>query len=204
MPPLGLPLDQSLTEWPRAGVIAILDLEYTAWPGSMQRDWSGPSEWRELVQIGCLLADAAHGFAPLDGFEILVKPVRNPELSDYFTALTGITQAALDAAAQPFGHALAALAKFTKPAMVVTFNGNDGEILRENCAMRGVEFPLAGCRMESFRPLLMRGLGNAGDFTSSNLPRLAGIRAEGQAHSALADCKAIAAAFAIWRRQGVI
>ena len=205
MPLLGLPHDQILPEWPKTGIIGILDLEFTAWPGSLQRKWSEPFEWREIVQIGFLLVDAASRFRSHEGFEMLVKPVRNPHLSEYFTALTGITQTALDSAAVPFPHALASLAEAAKPATTIIFNGNDGEILRENCLMRGLEFPLPGHRMENFRPLLKRTLGDvSGDLTSSNLPQVAGVSTKGQAHSALHDCDAIASALAVWRSNGVI
>ena len=37
---------------PEEAEIVIFDLEYTAWEGSMQRDWGGEGEYRELVQTG--------------------------------------------------------------------------------------------------------------------------------------------------------
>lgn len=200
MPVLGLHADPPLDAWPERGVVAILDLEYTSWDGAARRMWNGPQEWREIVQIGTLLADAAKGYREIAAFEAFVSPERNPVLSDYFIRLTGIKQADLDARAEPFESALRRLCAFIASAQIVLFNGNDGEILRENCAMRGIDCPVTGF---NFRPLLARTLGRpSSELTSSDLPAIAGLKFEGRAHSALADCRGIAAAFGAWMGQG--
>lgn len=205
MPILRLRTDPTLTMWPQSGLVGILDLEFTAWEGSCQRDWSEPWEWREIVQIGLLLADASKGFSVCDEIEITVQPLRNPVLSDYFMALTGITQAGLEETARPFDDAMTALADVGAPAETIIFNGADGEILRENCAMREITPPWPQERTFNFRPLLARTLGRpSSDLASSELPALAGITVPGRAHSALHDCRAIAAAFARWRKSGVL
>jgi inhibitor of KinA sporulation pathway (predicted exonuclease) len=179
--------------------MAIIDLEYTSWNGSAQRMWGNADEWREVVQIGAVLVDVEKGYAPLEAFESLVRPVRNPALSDYFIELTGIDQATLDASAVSYKEAFAKLTAFVQPADVVVFNGNDGEILRENCAMWQIDCPLTGF---NFRPLLAKSLGcDPSLLTSSDLPALAGITFKGRAHSALADCRGIAAAFGVFREQ---
>ena len=96
MPLLGLRPDPVLPAWPVAGTVAILDLEFTAWEGSAGRKWSGAEEWREVVQIGMALADAGNAFAVREATEIMVRPLKSPQLSNYFIALTGIDQASLD------------------------------------------------------------------------------------------------------------
>ncbi len=205
MPVLPLQRDPPLATWPVRGLVGIMDLEFTAWPGSMQRDWSGPAEWREIVQIGILIADAGDGFAVRDEFEVMVKPRNQPILSDYFIALTGITQARLEAEGKVLAQVLPGLAQFGVPAELVLFNGRDGEILRENCAMHGLDSPLAQERMFNFRPLLARTLGRPHeDLASSDLPQLAGAPIEGRAHTALHDCRSIAAALSVWRNAGVL
>jgi inhibitor of KinA sporulation pathway (predicted exonuclease) len=205
MPTLGLRADQPLAAWPRQGLIGILDLEYTAWDGSAGRHWSESWEWREIVQIGLVLVDAGSMFAVRDGFEILAKPQRNPVLSDYFVALTGITQRRLDEEAVAFPEALSALAKFGAAAELFLFNGYDGEILRENCSFHALAAPWPEDRMFDFRPLLSRSLGRPSkELVSSDLPRLAGTSVAGRSHSALHDCRAIAAAFAAWRSAGLL
>ncbi len=34
--------------------VVVYDLEYTAWEGSLERNWSGPNEDPEIVQIGAV------------------------------------------------------------------------------------------------------------------------------------------------------
>lgn len=205
MPTLGLRDDPPLTTWPSSGLVGILDLEFTAWEGSFQRSWSEPWEWREIVQIGFQLVDAGRAFAVCDEIEITVRPLRNPVLSDYFMSLTGITQAGLEETARPFDEAMATLLNVGAPAELIIFNGADGEILRENCAMREVAPPWPDERMFNFRPLLARTLGQpSSELASSGLPALAGIKVPGRAHSALHDCRAIAVAFSRWRTSGLL
>ncbi len=204
MPTLELPADSALPKWPRVGPVAILDLEYTAWEGSVARSWSEPWEWREIVQIGALTVDAPR-FTPRDELEILVKPQRNPSLSDYFQKLTGITQADVDAEGVTFVAALEKLVSFLAAVEIVMFNGYDGRILRENCAFNGVAFPLAAERMFDFRSLLASTLSlPLQALVSSRLPKLAGIEVNGCAHSGLHDCRAIAASLGHWRASGVL
>jgi inhibitor of KinA sporulation pathway (predicted exonuclease) len=202
MPVIDIPTDQALQCWPRSGHLAILDLEYTAWEGSAARAWSGPSEWREIIDIGCIIVDAA-SFAERCAYTCLVKPERNPILSDYFTSLTGITQHDLVVRGRSFGEALSGLARFVGDQIPIIFNGYDGRIIRENCQMRGIDLPWAVARMSDFRPLLARSLDlPSAELTSSGLPRLAGLELSGREHSALHDCRAIAGSCAFWRKAG--
>jgi inhibitor of KinA sporulation pathway (predicted exonuclease) len=204
MPVLGLPPDPPLTDWPRHGTVGILDLEYTAWEGSAQRRWSEQWEWREIVQMACVLT---HGedFSVVDEFELLVRPRRNQQLSHYFTALTGITQKQIEQSGRLFEDAATALLDFSAALDVIIFNGYDGQILRENCALCHVDLSWPDARMFDFRPLLARTLGRPKDqLTSSDLPQIAGVSLAGRAHSALYDCRAIAAALAHWRANGVL
>ena len=205
MPVLDLPFDASLPKWPNNGLVAILDLEFTTWDGSLQRSWSEPWEWREIVQIGMVLVDAGNSFSICDEFEILVQPQRNPILSEYFIALTGITQKQIEEEAVPFDKALAALVPFGDAADLIMFNGYDGQILQENCSFHAAALSWSVGRMFNFRPLLSRTLGRTiNELVSSDLPSLAGVTLSGRCHSALHDCRAIAASFAAWREAGIL
>lgn len=205
MPTLELSPDQQLDVWPREGLIGILDLEYTAWDGSAQRHWNQPWEWREIVQLGLVLVDVERDFMVRDEIEVLVRPQRNPHLSDYFINLTGITQSRLDEEAVSFDKALAQLSAFGEATRLIMFNGCDGQILRENCAFHAATPPWPVECMFDFRPLLSRTLVRPqSELVSSELPSLAGVNVAGRCHSALHDCRAIAAAFARWRSTGCL
>jgi inhibitor of KinA sporulation pathway (predicted exonuclease) len=78
----------------------------------MARGWSRPGEHRELVQIGAVHLDAGKGFSEIAALDIVVRPERNPVLSDYFVALTGITNERVAAEGTDLPAALDALARF--------------------------------------------------------------------------------------------
>lgn len=205
MPILPFPPSPPVQAFPRNGIIGILDLEFTCWDGSLGRDWSLDWEWREVVQIGLLKVDAAADFAPIGGFEALVRPTRNPILSDYFTKLTGISQADVDRDGEAFATALRKLAAQLAGVDAVIFNGEDGNILRENCQINAIDFPLEDLPLLNFRNSLATILDvPTSRLTSSCLPELAGLSHHGRAHTALADCHAIAAALGAWRRAGTL
>ena len=70
--------------------VLIYDTEFTAWTGSMARNWRGPGEFKEIVQIGAITL-AAQDMNESGSFSVLIKPVKNPVLSSYFEKLTRIT-----------------------------------------------------------------------------------------------------------------
>ena len=59
---------------PLHGPVVVFDLEWTAWEGSRDRNWSGPKEEREIIEIGAVKIDGANGFAETVRFENLVRP----------------------------------------------------------------------------------------------------------------------------------
>lgn len=189
---------------PLDGAIVVFDLEWTAWEGSKARDWSGPGEEMEIVQIGAVKLDGACGLAETGGFEVLVRPHINPGLSDYFTGLTGITQAMVERDGIAFADALAGFAAFVgaDTDAVLSF-GMDPDVLAANCRLNHVAFPFAPDLFRNVAPALAAALdAAAGSFSSSELPRLAGFAAPGAAHNAIGDARAIAEALRILRARG--
>ncbi len=64
--------------------ILVLDLEATCWENERYPDN------QEIIEIGAILLDSNYNV--LDTFEEFIRPVKNPELSDYCRTLTNITQ----------------------------------------------------------------------------------------------------------------
>ena len=93
-------------------VLVVWDTEFTAWPGSQERGWTGPGEHRELVQIGAVALAATAEFKEIATFERVIQPTINPRLSPYFMELTGISQERVDCDGIPFPAALEAFADF--------------------------------------------------------------------------------------------
>jgi inhibitor of KinA sporulation pathway (predicted exonuclease) len=73
--------------------LLVVDLEATC------DDQGGvPRGEMEIIEIGAVLTDTRQGFAVLDEFDALVRPVRHPRLTAFCSRLTGITQAQVEAA----------------------------------------------------------------------------------------------------------
>jgi inhibitor of KinA sporulation pathway (predicted exonuclease) len=186
---------QCLAAVAEGAAIIIHDLEYTAWEGSLARRWGGEGEYRELVQIGAVKLANSDGFPEIASFERLCLPVFNPELSDYFTNLTGITNADLAVAGGSFEDVIRDFTGFAGADALVASNGDDAVCLGENCEWRDVAMPIGADRFLNLRPLFMAFLELLRDETiSSGLPARFGLAMEGIAHTGLGDARAIALA----------
>jgi inhibitor of KinA sporulation pathway (predicted exonuclease) len=203
--------DPILQTWPESGGVIIFDLEYTAWEGSWQRGWSREWEHREIVQIGAVRVDAASDFEQIDRFSRFVQPSHNPQLSDYFTALTGIDQATVDSEGCVFLKAYSEFMQFVGDAEVLLANGTDGEVLRENCALISLEYGLKHGRVINIRPIIASIVSEQvsqqhDHIDSGDLPSVLSILSstDGGKHNALADAEGIALALRELRRRGAI
>jgi len=183
---------------PLDGVVAVFDLEWTTWDGAQARNWSGPGEEREIVEIGAVKLDGRNSLREMSAFEMLVRPRLNPLLSDYFTGLTGITQAMVDAGGRSVADALAAFGDFLDgdmPAMRALSFGRDPDVLRRNCALAGIAFPFPDALFRNVRPDLARFAGVAENALSAcDLPRHLGFPEPADAHRGLGDARCIAEA----------
>lgn len=184
--------------------VVVFDLEFTAWEGSMARRWRGPGEHREVVQVGAVRVDPAAGFRELDRFEVLVRPHRNPTLSAYLIALTGIDQAAVDRDGLDFPEAMERFGAFCATAGAVLSNGPDVEVLRENFALLGLEPQLPAAPFLNVGPLLAAAAGVERHVSSGTLWQHFPTVPHLPAHNALADARMVAAALgAVVRSTGV-
>ena len=113
----------------------VFDLEFTAWPGSIQSQWSRPGEFREVVQIGAVRL-SPRTLKPVEEFEMLIIPRLNPVLSDFFVQLTGITNEALTRRGVDFITAFRAFLDFSG-ASHLWAHGRDDLVL----ASRGLDEP---------------------------------------------------------------
>ncbi len=184
------------------GEIVLFDTEFTAWEGSAQRSWSEPWEHRELVDIGAVRVQAAT-FTIVAEFHRMTVPYVNPNLSDYFTAVTGITQQDLEAKAVPLADLLADFHTFCEPARMIASNGWDDKVLYETIGLNGLDTapftrPFLNLRLPIAEILQM----NKADTTTSKLPIFAGLEPQEKAHNGLDDAKALARALAKLRSDG--
>lgn len=203
--------DPLLKWWPSKGRLIVFDLEYTAWDGSWQRAWSEPWEHREIVQIGAVLVDVSQDFATVDKYSRFVRPTHNPELSDYFISLTGISQQTVNREGIPFSQAYEEFLSFSGETNLFFSNGLDGEVLRENCHLNGIEYQLQLGSVVNIRAALARAISSVvgrelGSVDSGDLVRTLEINAShsGNKHDALADAEGIVLALRALREISAI
>lgn len=181
--------------------IVVFDLEFTAWQGSLQRNWQGPGEFREIVQIGAVKL-TTNNLREVASLSLLVKPRINPSLSAYFTHLTRITQESVDVQGWDFSRALRAFALFAQDAQSLLCNGNDHLVILENCQFAESRCPIAAARFHNVAPTIARTCG-VRSMSSSQLPNAFPGVPQLPAHDALADARMVAAALAVMRSRSI-
>lgn len=173
-------------------MIVIFDLELTAWPGSVQRNWSGPGEHPEIIQIGAVQLDGE--LRETAALDVAIKPRLNPILSDYIIRLTGLTQSRIDRDGVSLGAGLAQLAAFAADTGALACNGGDEAWIRRNVELAGIENPLAAMTFANLSGHFRHAAGSGGHIVSSTLSDVFGFALPGRAHDGLADARAIAEA----------
>lgn len=188
---------------PRSGEMVVFDLEWTAWEGSHSRNWSGPGECREVIQIGAVQLDAMN-FNLLNVYDRLVLPVRNPVLSDYIMKLTGLTNERMQVEGVSLEAAIAEFASFVGDRSLWC-NGGDAAVLHDNCVFQTIPCPIATGNIGNLRPLLAKATGlPASQLVSCELPELLGIGTALNRHTGAGDAIAIAQALATLRKRGIL
>lgn len=168
--------------------IIIFDTEFTAWEGSMVRNYDKPNEHREIVQIGAVKI-STKDFKELETFEIFVKPKVNPVLSDYFKNLTKITQKQADGGVS-FSEAMSKFKDFISATSCYSFGG-DERVFRENCELLEIEYPLIDNKFFDIRKYFINSGIDVAKYSSGSITEAFGVpRPVGQ-HNALVDCRSI-------------
>ena len=174
--------------------LVFFDTEFTSWEGSIERNWSEPWESREVVQIGAVAMEAeVENWREVDSFGCLVKPMRNPELSVYFSELTGISQQAVDEKGLELSNALSRFQKFAEGHGGRCFSwGDDVEILEESCDVQGFDWDRRGLTFENVRPLAEKmGTPVAGLQSGMLLDHFGLSTAGHHGHDAICDARSI-------------
>ena len=170
----------------------IFDTEFTAWPGSAQRNWTAPGEFREIIQIGAIKVNC-QTMTEVEAFSVLVKPTLNPMLSEYITGLTGITQADIDVRGMNLTDAVRAFLAFCGGLPMFCY-GYDGWIIAKNLALLGHSGFWTGVRPSNIGEWFQSAGVDVASINSSGLAAAVGASYDGRAHEAVGDCRSILAA----------
>ena len=178
----------------------IFDTEYTAWEGSQERNWSRDNEYMELVQIGALkVIKTDTTIKIVKKFNIYIKPKKNPELSEYFINLTGITQNTIDEKAVTFNEAMKQFYNFCKTKNNVKLPmfsyGNDYDIIKYNLKLNSINKKSRFYKWEKkfydIRPIFDCYV-DTSEYTSGTIYKAFNINKKiTHVHNALCDCKSI-------------
>jgi inhibitor of KinA sporulation pathway (predicted exonuclease) len=172
--------------------LIVFDLEFTAWPGSMDRNWKGPGEHREVVQFGAV-AVSASSLEETGQLDLLVKPRINPVLSDYFIELTGITNEEVARRGLDFPDAMRRFLAFCDGRPLLCF-GRDDLVLIENVQLYGLESEFAVPGIFNVRSW-MKSIGmETRGLHSCDAARFVGVPHEARDHNAVEDARSVAKA----------
>ena len=170
----------------------VFDTEFTAWPGSIARSWRGPGEYKEIVQIGAITINV-NTLEELSSLSVLIRPVLNPVLSDYFTRLTGISNALLIEKGVEFAEGAARFSAFVGSAKTFCY-GRDDLIIAENAKNLGLGAQWQLPASTNLRYWLEKvGVPVAG-VHSGELAAHVGAASQGRAHDAVTDSRSLAEA----------
>lgn len=175
------------------GIWVQWDTEYTTWEGARERQWSGPGEQKEIVQIAAIRI--VNGIET-DHFLRFVKPVANPVLSIYFMELTGIEQTTVDERGVSLQSALDDFKKWTNDVPVYAF-GRDYDVVKANADRLDLPWLFTDTQFFDIREAFhSAGISTEG-YMSSTILRAVGEEPFGRAHDALDDVRNVVAA---WRK----
>ena len=170
--------------------IIIFDTEFTAWEGSLARNWNGPGEYREIIQIGAILVDTQN-LQELDFFNEYIKPTKNPKLSDYITKLTGITQELIEKQGIEFSMALQNFFRWSQSYPLYTY-GRDHEHLAANCKLADIIFPFAENRFHRLRDVFENAGVATANYDSGYIVEAFGQKISRPPHNAINDVRTLA------------
>jgi inhibitor of KinA sporulation pathway (predicted exonuclease) len=171
------------------GTLLIIDLEATCWEKS-----STHKNENEIIEIGAVVVDGEYNM--LGEIQRLVRPVRNPILSDFCTELTSITQSEVDSA-EPFPRALDSFRREVEELVGMELSqvtyGSWGDYDRkqflEDCKYHGIPYPFGPHRNLKREFAERKGIKPA---TLKGALRILEIPFEGTHHRGLDDARNIA------------
>ncbi len=202
--PVSAPKTDPFTPEKRGGELVFFDLEFTAWEGSQDRNWSEPWEEREIIQIGAVRVQDDAAFTEIGRMVCYVTPVKNPTLSDYIITLTGIDQQTVDDEGFDFEEAFDVFLDFCDGARAILSYSGDPEVLAENCKLSGIK-PPKWTRFGEIDGVLGHRAGpEFANSRSCDLPTLVGLPREGRAHDAMDDALAIVTTLRELRKRSLL
>ena len=164
----------------------VIDLEATC-----DDQGAVPRHEMETIEIGAVLCDPKT-LVPIDEFQTFIRPVRHPQLTEFCTELTSITQSMVDDA-PGFAEAIDALRRFMdrRPVLFCSWGAYDKRQLQQDADFHGLRLPL-GSRHLNLKQAFSDALGKKKRFGMSHALKMMDIELEGTHHRGIDDARNIA------------
>jgi len=167
----------------------------------MQRGWSGEHEHRELVQIAAQKINLQESQV-VDSFEMLVRPQINLQLSDFFTNLTHITQAQVDAHGVLFSEMYTQFMTWADGLSKYSFSqeldsASDMGVLQENIALYKLPITLPVEQFGTVTGVFQAAGINTAEYNSGRLYQAFDLQLDGHQHNAMHDVNSIVASLLV-------
>jgi inhibitor of KinA sporulation pathway (predicted exonuclease) len=165
--------------------LLIVDLEATCWEKPIHRP-----EQMEIIEIGALLIEIANSTV-IEEFDLFVRPVRHPALSDFCKDLTSINQDDVDAA-NTFPDVMEQFLSWMgnpRDILFASWGAYDQKQLRQDCAYHRVHYPFGDNHLNLKKTFAERHRGKK--FGLNRALRLLGLSFEGIHHRGIDDARNI-------------
>jgi inhibitor of KinA sporulation pathway (predicted exonuclease) len=165
----------------------IIDLEATC-----SKDGAVPRHDMEIIEIGAVM-QSSRTFEVESEFQTFICPVRHPDLTEFCSELTGISQENV-AAAPPFRDALEALKEWMygfDDSMFCSWGDYDRNQFLQDCEFHRVAYPFRSGHL-NLKAEFSRAVGRAKKLGIAEAVRHLGLDFEGSQHRGLDDARNIA------------
>lgn len=171
--------------------VCVTDLEATCWEDKRPHD---QLRVNEIIEIGSAMI-SLRDMRVVSTYQSFVKPARSPQLSDFCTSLTSITQKDVDTAPSfeqvcgDWNKWVVSVAGGHSTVLFSSWGLYDYKQLIKDCAYYVVPFPFRGDHLNLKEYVGMRmGWSRKGCGMGKALQRM-GIKFEGRAHRGIDDAK---------------
>ena len=171
--------------------LVIVDLEATCCD-----EKSVPRNEMEIIEIGAVQVDPDTGEI-ISEFEAFVKPVRHPELTDFCTELTSITQQDVNRA-KGYPEVIASFKQWLTEIEVYDFcswGAYDKSQFEQDCEFHNIPYPFIG-KHRNLKKEFSEALGVKKQFGLGRAIKHLGLEFEGTAHRGIDDARNIARVYA--------
>ncbi|OWV77079.1 exonuclease [Rhizobium sp. R339] len=138
----------------------IFDCEYLCREGSQRRFWCAAHDPDPVIaQIGAVKLSLEGEFPILDTRRIYITPVdrfgRRYPIDPYFTDLTGITEADIDARGVALEDALSSMDSFSEGTRFWSWGKDEMNMMAISCYVAGIQPPIPAQRFDNAVKLLL-------------------------------------------------